>query len=147
MSGRRLAGSEPDPISNDRRRARRRHLFPPGTACGLCGETAPEALVEGGRDAIEAHHVSGETNDPGLMVALCRNCHAVVTERARDAEIDLRHRERDVLERQAGASLSDAVFLRALADAMEQRAAQLTALRDGLDRRYPKWHSLPEAWR
>jgi hypothetical protein len=148
MSGRqerRRSGA--DPIANDRRRARKRYEIPPDAACALCGVTTPEALARVNRKVLDGHHVSAETNDPDLFVPLCKNCHAVVTAAQLDAGVDLEHRPRTVLEREAGAARSEAVLFRAFADARERRADQLSVLEHRLDRRYPKWRELPEAQR
>ncbi|MFN0153441.1 MAG: hypothetical protein ACKVUT_03600 [Gaiella sp.] len=130
---------EPDPIKNDRRSARRRQMFPPGTACAICGDTTPEALVRARRPLIEAHHVSARAIDASLLVPLCCKCHLFVTAGQLDAALDFSHGNRSALERAAGALRSQAVFNRALADAQERHADELLTLLDVLDRRYPTW--------
>lgn len=99
------------------------------------------------RSLLDAHHPSGDVNDPDFVVPLCKNCHAIESARELDAGIDLRHRTRTVLELAAGAARSRAVFHRGLADAEERNADELATLEERLDRRYPKWRDLPEAHR
>ena len=36
--------------------------------------------------------LGGEANDANLVVVVCRNCHALLTEAARDSGVDLRRR-------------------------------------------------------
>lgn len=138
---------EPNPIANDRRRARKRHQLPEDAACAFCGERNPDALRPFRRTTTEAHHPAGEANDPDLVVALCMTHHAIVTALGWDAALDLTRRPVTVLARAAGALQSLAVFLQALAEALLRLARELLALEAGLDRRLPSWRKLPEAGR
>lgn len=63
----------PDPVRNDNRRAARRSRLGPDAACALCGETDPVVL----------HHVAHRSNDAGLVVVRCANCHLRAHERLR----------------------------------------------------------------
>ena len=67
-----------DPMERElRREERRRHdreqLGERQPACILCNENRTECL--------ERHHTAGEAYDPNETVILCRNCHAVQTDR------------------------------------------------------------------
>ncbi len=153
MSGqqahKRAAGSRragPNPIANDRRRARKRSKLPPDAACILCGITAPEVLIPVLRSFIDGDHVSGDANDPDLVVPLCKNCHAIRTAHQHDEGVDLSHTgDRSVLTRQAGARQSRAALFRDLAEAEEREAVQRIALEEALDHKDPSWRDLPEA--
>jgi hypothetical protein len=136
---------EPDPIANDRRRARKRRALPPDAACIFCGERNPDALQAVRRTLLEAHHAAGEVNDPVLVASLCKTHHAIVSALGWDAALDLTHRPLSVLARAAGALHSLAVFLQALAEALLRFARDLLRLEEALDRRYPSWRKLAEA--
>jgi hypothetical protein len=147
MSGaktRRVTG--PDPIAADRRRARKRNVLPPDAACARCGISAIEVLLSAPQSLLEGDHVSGEANDPDLIVWLCRNCHAIRTAHQHDAGAVLAHGgDRSVLARQAAAAQSQATFFRDLADARERDARCLVALEEAFDRGLPGWRDLEEA--
>lgn len=83
---------ERDPIRTDSRIARRARRLGQNMACVLCGVTDPPALVRVNRPLLEAHHVAGRANDGALTVAVCRNCHAVLTEGQLAGGVDLRPR-------------------------------------------------------
>jgi hypothetical protein len=147
MTTRRSSSAGPDPIRNDRRRAKREHNFPPGTACIHCGNSENIVLVKPGRHLIEGHHTDGATNDNELVAPECLNCHAIDTEAQRVAGIDLSHRPRSVLEQLAAGLRSRAAFHRSLAEAHERDGEQLAALALRLDDLCPQWRELPEAER
>ena len=77
---------EHHPLQNDVRRARRERRLGPGAACLLCGEHAPEALIE--------HHILGKAKDKHLIGSLCKNCHAKIHEAQRTAPAHLSTRLR-----------------------------------------------------
>jgi hypothetical protein len=138
--------THPDPIGNDRRRVRRLRGLPPDACCVLCGETSPPALIVAKRTLLEQHHVVGEANADGLTVPLCRNCHAVETERLRDHGVEL--------ERDRGRSLPEVIlsilralasFFRSLAESFDRWADQVADFVTALDLRCPGWRELPEA--
>ena len=64
-----------DNFANEAARRARIEALYGGKVCARCGETNIEML--GGYSWIDLHHVAGRTNDPRLVVYLCRNCHAV----------------------------------------------------------------------
>ncbi len=134
-----MSPRERDPIANDARKAARRYRFP-GAACVLCGESDPDVLVAGRRVLIELHHVAGAANDAAAVVPLCRNCHAVATERQRDAGVDLTRREdRHLLERLEAALRSLGTFLALLAERCLAWADGVAAVVSGLDTAMPGW--------
>jgi hypothetical protein len=135
-----------DPIAADRRRARKARKLPPDAACAFCGITTPEVLLAVGRSLLDGDHVSGEANDPDLVISLCKNDHAIRSAHQHDEGVDLAHDDgRSVLARQAAALQSEAAFHRDYADAQERRATQLLELEKAFDRKDPNWRDLPEA--
>lgn len=73
--------SEDQPIQNDARRTARRKKLGPDAVCILCGQPQLETLVPVARSLLEAHHVLGKEHNGKVTVPLCRNCHAIVTEK------------------------------------------------------------------
>jgi hypothetical protein len=132
---------EANPIHNDARKARRSRLLGPDAACARCGLTNQEFLIPTKRSILEAHHVVGNAHDDALVAPLCRNCHAVLTERQRDAGVDFRPQP-TVLHRIAAALTSLAVFLIDLGATCRAWASQLAALANGLDAAFPEWRAL-----
>lgn len=64
---------------------RPRHLRPPAERyCLACGFVSREGL------SMEAHHLLGRAHHPTLVLPLCRNCHALVSERQRHWGVNLR---------------------------------------------------------
>jgi hypothetical protein len=138
--------ADPDPIASRRRHARRLAKLPPDAACLLCGETTPDALRAVSRTVLERHHVLGGANDPELVVALCRNCHAGLTEAQQRLGVELRRERIGTLpELLVSAMRSLAGLLFALAERLRVWADQLAALVDVLDQQHPDWRQLPEA--
>jgi len=98
---------------------RRRKRLGPDSACAICGYCDPVALIPVSPDWLRStgvrvphtllqwDHVASRKNYPGLIVAICRNCHAVVTE--------LREQERISMERQPNARLRVALRFEAQA--------------------------------
>ena len=135
----------PDPIANQRRKARRQAKLPPDAACVLCGMTTPEALLMVERSLLEAHHVVGEAYAGELTVPLCRNCHAVETEGMRDLGIDLQRQPRQLPDTLVQVLRSLGRFFTMLGQRLLEWADQLAALAGALDRAFPDWRQLPEA--
>ena len=71
-----------DPIKTAIRRMRR-----PSGVCIRCGYTNPFALTRIRRSLLEGDHVLGQNHDPDLIVFICLNCHAEVTEARRQRNI------------------------------------------------------------
>ena len=135
--------TEPDPIGNETRKARRERHLGPNSRCLLCGRDDPLTLLRVDRSLLDAHHPLGRKRMPELTVLLCRNCHAIETERMRDARIPLdEDAERSVVEVVEIVLRAAAVFLRSLADAFDQFADRLPRLIVELDRRFPGWREL-----
>jgi hypothetical protein len=137
--------AQPDPIKNDRRRARRQAALPADACCVLCPESAPEALMMVDRSLLEAHHPLGEGIAPELTVPLCRNCHAAQTEAQTAVGVELRRNERSLLGTIASVACALGVFLQALAERLLAWGQQLVELESALDRNFADWRQFPEA--
>lgn len=138
---------ERDPIKNEARRYRRKIVVGEGTACAICGERDPAALVAKGRTLLEQDHVFGSANGD-LTVTLCRNCHAKRTELQLASGARLSHLdERSFLDRCEAALRSLAAFLQLLVNALGAWADGIAAHVAMLDARYPGWrsHATPRA--
>ncbi len=133
-------------LEQDVRKALRARRLGADDCCVLCGEQSPDCLLRVRRSLLEGHHLAGVASDPTLLVTLCRNCHAIVTEAQRDAGVDLTHEQaRSLLDRLEGVLRGAALFFALLAARLEQWAEKLSCLIGALDARYPAWRSLPEA--
>jgi hypothetical protein len=139
---------EPDPVSADRRRARRQVKLPQGAACVICGVTDHDILVVG-RSIIEAEHPLGEEAAPDVWVPLCRNHHAAQTAAQHDHQAlpppGPRGRHLTVPETLERVLRALAVFAHALAHALVGFADQVRDLVAGLDQEYPNWRDQPWA--
>jgi hypothetical protein len=135
--------SESDPIGSEVRRARRERRLGSGAVCVLCGFVDPAALLRVGRSTLEHHHVLGRLHAEEVTVRLCRNCHALETERMRDAGIPLQlNPQRHVIETVEAILLALATFLRSLAAALERHGSDLADLVPELDRAVPGWRDV-----
>lgn len=123
-----------DPSRTARREMRRLARF--GDApliCFLCNYADPVGLyaVTAGwleakgvpRSLFEGDHVVGRAHDPDFIVAICRNCHAEVTEGRFQEGISMR-RELDQNAREALRLRSLAMFHQKTADALQRWAAE-----------------------
>jgi len=133
-----------DPIGTAARQARRERRFGSGTACVRCGITTPETLVPVKRRFLEAHHVCGRANDAGLTVPVCRNCHAILTERQQAAGVTFALPP-TALHQIVAALASYFVFQHAMSERGMDWVAALAGLIADLDTAYPEWRSLPNA--
>jgi hypothetical protein len=59
---------------------RRLKRLGPDPVCILCGYADPYALIPVRRSWLERHHAVCKQHDGDLIVPLCRNCHAEITE-------------------------------------------------------------------
>lgn len=134
----------PDPLGNAARSAARERRFTPDAACIRCGITTPETLVPARRSFLEAHHVCGKANDAGLTIPVCRNCHAVLTERQQAAGVTFAAPP-TLLHQIASALESLLAFLYDLCERGMDWVAALSGLIDDLDSTYPGWRNLPNA--
>jgi hypothetical protein len=89
-----------DPIGTSKRRRRKQVRFGSLTpVCVLCGNGRIHELTAQTPDwlreripperLIELHHAVGEQHDPDLVVPVCRNCHASLTEGLAQAGITM----------------------------------------------------------
>ena len=129
---------EDDPIKNEARRKRRERRFGPDARCILCGHANPSAFVRVTKEFLEAHHVVGRANDEGLLLPLCRNCHAYITEGYRDAGVSM-NPPATVLHRLQAALKALGVFLPELGAKCGTWAFDLRQFMNRLDRELPNW--------
>jgi len=134
---------EPDPISADRRRDRKRAKLPADAACALCGITDTDALLPDHVPLLEQHHALGRTAAPDVTVILCRNCHAIQTGRQHDHDalppLGRGARTDSLLERVARALISLAQLVHELAHTLTGFATQLFVFARQLDLAVPGW--------
>ncbi len=79
------------PLRTERRKASRIEML--GTdqpICLLCGCLEPMVLRRVTRRFREQHHVVGRAHDSELTLALCFNCHALVTENLHKAGVSMK---------------------------------------------------------
>ncbi len=133
-----------DPMATAARQARRERRFGSGTACVRCGITTPETLVPMKRRFLEAHHVCGRANDDGPTVPVCRNCHAILTERQQAVGVTFTPPP-TALHQIVAALASFFVFEHAMSERGMDWVAALSGLIADLDTAYPEWRSLPHA--
>ncbi len=118
-----------------REHKRKKHLGNDSPSCLLCGVTALECLetmkVERLRELgipsglLEQHHVAGKAHDRNLTVPLCANCHALQTEKLRQANVSMQP-VADTKTRIATCLRAVAIFLMDLAASHVAWAKQLT---------------------
>jgi hypothetical protein len=125
-----------DPIRNDVRKARHERRIGADGACVVCGESDRRRLITSHRSLLERHHLGGASNDPCLVVVVCRNCHAVLSEAQLDSGVDLgRAREHDPLEQLEGVLRGLADFFVLLAESLRRWADLVAASVQGHDDR------------
>ena len=79
------------PLRTGRRKQRRlQALGSDNPFCLLCGCTEPMLLRPVTRRFLEQHHVVGRAVDKALVLALCFNCHALVTEGLAQAGVSMK---------------------------------------------------------
>lgn len=106
------------------RNARRKRAIGFESVCMRCGYANPFGMIDpgsrGGEDAqrlFEEHHLVGRHHDPALKIPFCRNCHAELHAKYRDAAVELQ--ERPTLAETLMAMLTAlAILFRDLADAL-----------------------------
>jgi hypothetical protein len=134
--------TKPDSVGSEVRKARRERRLGARAACVLCRFSDPAALHRVDRSLLERHHVLGRVHAEEVTLPLCRNCHALETERMRDAGIPLDHERRHLLETLEAVLLGLATFLRSLAAALERYGSDLAALIAQLDQGIPSWRDI-----
>lgn len=133
-----------NPIATSGRRARREQRFGLNAACVRCGITTPETLVPLKRRFLEDHHVCGQANDAALTVPVCRNCHAVLTERQQAAGVTFTPPP-TILHQIAAALVSLFAMLHDLCERGMNWVEAVSRLIQDLDSAYPAWRQLPNA--
>jgi hypothetical protein len=118
-----------DPTKTAVREARRRKLLGSHPVCVRCCEDRPEAF--------QWHHTGGREHDPDRESLRCRNCHAVVSEGQRRADVDLTP-QANPLDREIARLRAVAVDLRDAGDAEDRAAARLEKYRASLDAKPPE---------
>ena len=96
------------------------------------------------RTLLEKHHVVGKAHGRGLLVTVCKNCHAKLTANALDAGADMRPQP-TLLQRLAMMLKALGSFLETLGRAICRWAGKILRLVTGLDKDCPNWRDLPEA--
>jgi hypothetical protein len=136
--------SEFDPINNDARRTTRAQKLGADAVCVRCGEPQWETLIPGNRSLLEAHHLVGKANDADLTVPLCRNCHAILTEKLRQVGASMNN-PLTLLDRIVAILRCIGAFLGSIGNKFLQWADQLTRFMAALDRNVAHWRTMPEA--
>jgi hypothetical protein len=113
-----------DPIATAVRRHRRRTRLGPNSVCFFCGYSDPVALMARSRTLLQKDHSYGRKRNPDSIIALCRNCHAEITEDRMREEVPMR-RERDPIQLIAFMLKARAVYLKKDATTMEEMANTL----------------------
>jgi hypothetical protein len=135
---------EIDPIAAETRRAKRERVLGEDAACVMCGLGTIESLIAVDRNVLEAHHIVGRANDGDLTVPMCRNCHAEITERYRDAGVPL-NRPPTLLHRLAAMLRAFGAMLIAIGQTCAGLAEKLIRLMTRLDNELPGWRTFEEA--
>lgn len=132
------------PMATAARQAQRERRFGTDAACVRCGIATPETLVPLKRRFLEDHHACGRANDGTLTVPVCRNCHAILTERQQAAGVTF-EMPATILHQVAAALASLFAFLFDLCERGIAWAHALSNLASDLDTAYPAWRELPSA--
>jgi len=135
---------EKNPVKTDARRAKRERRFGKDARCAHCGTGSLECLIPVKASLVEGHHAVGRANDPDLEIPLCRNCHALATERQMQADVSLTP-PKTVLHKIVEVLKSLGAFFGQLTEKCFEWAQQLAQFIAALDARYPTWTQLPEA--
>jgi len=133
-----------NPIQRTGRRKARERRLGMDAVCVLCLHPQLEALTLVRRTLLEAHHVLGEVNAPDILVPLCRNCHAKVTEQLLDAGASMKESP-TLLDRIVSMIRALAAFFHELAKMLFDGAERVVRFRSALDCNYPGWRTMPEA--
>lgn len=135
---------EQDHIKNDARRAAQASRLGPNPQCLLCPERRLAVLILVTRKFLQLHHVAGRANERRLVVPLCLNCHADLTDKYRSAGIPMTPAG-NILDRVIACLRGVAAFLPQLGQACRRWADQLQRFSRMLDTRLPGWRDMPEA--
>jgi hypothetical protein len=119
-----------NPLRTLRRRAQRlERLGSEHAFCLRCGCSEPMVLRPVTRSFLEQHHVVGLVNDADLTLALCFNCHALITERLHQAGVSMT-REPDGIKFAANVFRALAVHHSMLSEASWRFSALVTTEKD-----------------
>jgi hypothetical protein len=113
-----------NPSATAARLMRRLKRLGPEPVCVLCGYSNPFGLIPVKRKVLEDHHVVLKVHDSRLIVPICRNCHAEITERLQQEGISP-YFEPDSGKRVALMLVALAVFFELLAPALRRWADSL----------------------
>lgn len=111
--------------------SKRLRKFGPNPICWRCSYQNPVGLVAPDAPTVaklintfEAHHVVGQRHDADLTIAVCRNCHAELTEGLRVDGVPMRAQP-SFAETLIACLTALAYFFRELAEAFLRWAAQI----------------------
>lgn len=110
----------------------------------LCGCRELEVLREGQRGLLEHHHYLGQEHDPTRIVAVCANCHIIISNRQGDDRVPLEQIGNSLERFFAMASVLGS-HLRGIGDALTEWADRGRTFVEGLDREFPDWWKRPWA--
>lgn len=133
----------PSPIKSALRETARVSKLGADAVCVLCGETDGRVLI------VDQHHVAGRVNDPELMAAVCRNCHARQTEELRQIGVPMRYgsyhgeaADPTPLDRLCAVLAGAGMFLAELGATLVGWARWLTEMVAALDSGVPSWRTV-----
>ena len=133
-----------NPIQSAGRRKAREQRLGTDAVCMFCLHDQLEALIPVQRSLLEGHHVLGKVNAPDVVVPLCRNCHAKITEQLRRVGASMQESP-TLMHRLLSILRALGTFLLELATTVFAVAEQLARFIGALDVRYPGWRAMPEA--
>jgi hypothetical protein len=126
------------------RRARRARKLGANARCAICGVSDPAMLVAVGGTTLEVDHVLGRSVDPSITWTLCRNHHALLTDKRVAAAASM-ERPATILHLLTSVLPSQGVVLNQLTERSAEWSEQVAELIERLDSDYPAWRDLPEA--
>jgi len=129
---------EKNPIKNDKRKASRTRVLGEGSFCVVCGYADSAGLTATASKLLEDHHSVGRNHDPDLTVALCRNCHAELTEGVRKAGADMIEKPH-VLDRIIHILRALGAFFRMLGEAFQRWAQEIEDTLKRITNHFGNW--------
>lgn len=135
---------EGDPIKNDARRSKQERRVGKGARCAQCGIGNFETLRPVKASLIESHHVVGRANDSDLVVPLCKNCHALATEKLAQVGASM-NPPNTVLHKLVEVLKALGAFFTDLGGKCIEWSAEVARLITGLNNQHPTWVEMPEA--
>jgi hypothetical protein len=120
-----IVGPARNPVRAARRKTElRERLGAERPACTYCGYEELVALRRISRKFLPEHHVFGRNHDPGSVVFVCLNCHAVMHELLSNAGVELQPVSDPVM-RVATMLRAEAVHCEMLASSKRKQATLL----------------------